>query len=294
MTLGQPLPGAVSLCGGVWSCPAYYSIQVPAGQGFRVLVTQFSGAGAVDLFGSDQWNPVPGPAPSLQSNWSSVTYAPVQIVDVPAGGSCGGAATCPFYFSVAPFNAGLLLYSIVATSATATVPIVLADGKPQTNLAVAGTQNYYNISVTPGSSFHSLTISTAPYYGEADVYVTVNDGSGLWPSPTNNLYAASGITGSNLLYMSYADPKFSSVCPPNGGACNVAIAVGYSLEDCMYTISATSSTAATSLANGIPASGYVSAGAYAYFNFTPAFAGNFTIYVTALAGDPDVSLRVQH
>ena len=68
----------------------------------------------------------------------------------------------------------------------------------------------------------------------------------------------------------------------------MSIAVGYSQTDFLYSISATSSMGVSQLVNGVPQSGYVAAGSYAYFNFTPAFAGPFSIFCTALTGDPDL------
>ena len=130
LSLGAPSVGLVSMCNGaVWSCPNYYTYAAPLNSGaFRVTVSQYSGSGATDLYVGDWTTPTPGPPP-LTSNWSSVSYAPLQIVDVPAAAvSCTPAnlpnstvssGVCVFYFSVAPFAPGTLLYSIVVTNTSA-------------------------------------------------------------------------------------------------------------------------------------------------------------------------------
>ena len=296
LALGVPQLGFVSICNGtIWSCPSYYTYAAAPGSGaFRIIVSQYSGSGATDLFVSDSSNALPGPPPALSSNWSSVSYAPLQIVDVPASvtaacvpamlpNSTNSSGLCVFYASVAPFAQGLLLYSIVVTNTSSGAPIALVDGEPQTNFVAAGSVNLYSFNATPSSSFHSLTISTQSFSGDADVYVTLNGNGASPPGPGNSDYSSLDGSG-NLIYIPFA----SSKCYTVGVICSVSIAVGYSQTDFLYSITAASSQGVSTLANAVAQSGYVSVGAYAYFNFTPGFTGNFTIFCTALTGDPDL------
>ena len=294
LTFGSPVAGLVQQCGAPWSCPAYYVYAAPVGFPFRVLVTQYSGAGAVDLFVGNGSFPFPGPA---GSSYSSVTSAPVQIVDVPGSAvACApppnasvALTVCPFYIAVAPYNTGFLLFSVVVTTASGGGGVqTLTDGRPQSNLATAGSQNLYNFSVASSSTFSALAISTSGFYGVGNVFVTVNGVPPGPPGPGNSLYSATGGNGDNFLYVPFADAAFASACPFGSAACSVAIAVGSSAVDYLYEITATSSAGVATLANGVPLQGMVTQNAYAYFNFTPPFRGSFTITVQAFSGDPDL------
>jgi hypothetical protein len=294
LVYSQPLTGTASYCGNVyWSCPNYYVFNAPANTAFRILLTQLSGNGATDLFVGNSTVPLPGPS---QYTYASMTFAPIQVIDVTAL-TCGGNTTCPWFIAVAAYNPGFNLYSIVVKDSVNTLPVTLLDGQPQSTLLPASCQqlppnalpiyDYYNITIVPGSSLHGLTISLDSYYGEGDVFVTLNDNSGSWPSLYNSFASASG--GNNLLYISYADANVLQLCPFNA-PCKVAIAVTtcYSLVDYLYTITASTDATPTSIISGIATSGIVQQGVYAYFNFTPPFQGDFTIYVTSISGDPDM------
>jgi len=275
-----------------WTCPNFYVYNAPQSIPFRILLTQFSGSGATDLFVGNSTVLVPS---SSQNTYSSIMFGPIQVIDVPkSANTCGvGNATCPWYIAVAAYNPGFNLYSIVVKDSFNILPVTLLDGQPQSNLLLASSTNspiydYYNITITPGSSLHGLTISLDSYYGEGDVFVTLNDNSGSWPSLYNSFASASG--GNNLLYLSYADSNFLQLCPFNA-PCKVAIAVT-SQVDYLYTVTASTDATPTSLVSGIAASGLVQQGYYAYFNFTPSFQGDFTIYVTSISGDPDMYISV--
>jgi hypothetical protein len=235
----------------------------------------------VDLFVGDPWIPMPN---YTNFNWSSASDV-AEIVEVPPGAvACGGNASCPFYLSVTGYSMGLATYTIVVANVSG--PITLADGVPVDGVVVSGDYDHYNITVVPSSTFHSLTFSLVSGYGDPDIYITANDASGAWPSTTYYTWAGKGSAGSDMVTVSFADPKFSAACPPNT-PCRIAASV-YGYTTASYTLTATSSGGYTQLIAGIPATGFVSAGSYAYFNFTPSTPDNFTIAVTALSGDPDV------
>jgi hypothetical protein len=284
LTYSQPQTGSVSYCGNVyWTCPNYYVFNGPSNVPFRILLTQMSGNGAIDLFIGDSSVPLPGPA---LYTYSSVSFAPIQVVDI-TNNTCNGASNCTWFIAVAAYNPGTLLYSIVVkdTTPSTTSPVTLLDGQPQSNLLLAASPNpdYYNISIAqPTSTFHGLSISLESYYGEGDIYVTLD---GSMPNAGNNYAYSLGVNGNNLIYLSYSDPKLISLCS-NG--CNVLIIVGYSLVDYLYTITASTDMTPTSLVSGIATSGYVQQGNYAYFNYTPPVVGDFTIICTSLSGDPDM------
>jgi hypothetical protein len=82
LTYSQPQTGSVSYCGNVyWTCPNYYVFNGPSKVPFRILLTQMSGNGAIDLFIGNSSVPLPGPA---LYTYSSVSFAPIQVVDITA------------------------------------------------------------------------------------------------------------------------------------------------------------------------------------------------------------------
>lgn len=211
-----------------------------------------------------------------------IEYVELHPQDV--NNSCGGAPSCPFYIAVSPYVTGVSTYDIVV--ANATTVIALNDGRPETGYVHTNEVNHYSFTVLPQSSFHSLTISLSAFMGDPDMYVTLNDNSGVYPSPYHYDYSATAAGGDDFIYISFSDPIYTAKCPPNS-QCVMSISV-VGADEAFYSITATTSGGVTQLINGLAVTGYVAQGSYAYFNFTPPVMGNLSIFVTALSGDPDV------
>jgi hypothetical protein len=245
-------------------------------------VTQLTGD--VDLFVGDPTIPQPT---YNNFTWSSATTGSAEVVEVPGPSVvCGGNASCPIYVAVAPYVPGLSTYSIVAMNISG--PVMLTDGNPVDGSLLMNDVDHYNFTLTPSSTFAYLTLALTSWYGDADVYLTINDGSGQWPGPSNYQYKAVGNGGSDAVTVQFTDPVFASRCAVAGPTpCVISISV-VAYTDCIYTLTATTSVGVTQLVSGLPVTGYVGQGRYAYFNFTAPTADNFTIFVTALNGDPDV------
>lgn len=213
-------------------------------------------SGDPDLFGSLTCA-TPGPS---NNQWSSVTAYQESII-VPS--SYCLSPPCTFYFSVNSWDNKNTAYTISVGPAGASS--TLYDGIAALGQVAINNYVYYNATLYPQGPSSSFVISLMPFSGAPDVYVTLNDNSGNWPSRTNNQYFSLGLGGVQLITLNANDPRFASLCPANA-PCNVAISVfGWSASDYMiawYTVGH-----ATPLINGVPVQGAVAANQMGYYSF---------------------------
>ncbi len=174
-----------------------------------------------------------------------------------------------YAFSESSFSVLASLHDLSGVDTSVGTVTTLLDGVPQAGLMQGGQMQFFSFAFGSGD----LTITVTPQYGDPDLYVTVD---GTMPSVDNFQWASLDWGRDTLLISS---PCFN---------CIVLIGVE-AFEHTLYSVVASSDSAATFLQLGVPMQGFVAESEYSYFRVAvPSSLQDLTISLTCISGDGDL------
>ena len=288
---GVPVTGTASPTDGL----ALYSFMVPPlppggallDLAFEVTLIPLSGAGVSAWVAVGQF---PTCVSSCSSgamagySWSTASSTSLQRLLVSPG-------LGPFVAN-APYGIAVLAYagpaSFIIHASFLSAYTTLVAGVPVTGVAPDSNYTYYRLTLTTPNVDVAVTVT--PLSGDPDLVVSVHANN---PRPTTGHMdkASTGGPGQSE-FVSFAWNELDSACgaalAAPGGSCDVFIGVYGFDGDASYTIvaSVNASASASLLEDGVPQSGAVARGEFAYYYARVAVPVNttYSVYVRALSG----------
>lgn len=247
-----------------------------ADQILKIILTTFSGD--PDMYVSTSLNH-PGPGEG-ESTWFSHDFGS-DILRIDPTVDTSACTGCIYYIAIVGSRDAS--YSLLVNlEATATH---LIDGRPMLDSVPFLTWNYYIFSNFYGST-RDLKLTMSPSNGNADVYVTV-DGS----KPSFLRYDYSSIhwgTGDETIRMFHTDTAYYP-CLNGATGCQLRIGI-YGVLSTDYSLTLTSSLAASTIRIGAAESGELAVNSNDYYRLPIDQSGTFVLKfsVTVLSGHVNV------
>ena len=180
-------------------------------------------------------------------------------------------------------------FTVTATSSDTTTE--LADGIPTFGSVDAGQYEYYYVTVA--DTKEDVLIQATAFSGDNDLYVSVHPNN-TSPSQTSGFDYFAVSFGNDSVYLTAAQLQ---VCHAQAAAmrlsaCRIYVGV-YGFTAAQYSILAkVSGREQVLLTDGVPQSGMVPAGSYAYYRAVVDFPADnqlaYSVVVTPRSGDPDL------